>query len=213
MKNYFTRVVLLFVFFSVEGVFAYNQPYSLNTTGLSVEAEAEHSVWPSADAINGDYSYGNGWWSIEEWSILFKFNDGAKIVDKIQIVSGDLNYNVMEGFQLFYTTDLNPTLASIYYPVTNLVFLNTVSGIITGNSVQMIDPSYEVLAGFDPVAATGIKLLDVDYGYEGLGIFSGGTVYNEITIDEGSLPIVPEPLSIITIMMSLAGLGLRKLTK
>ena len=190
-------------------------PYSLSgTDDLSVVVTTLHSAWPPAPTIDGVYMLNSGWWNpAQDESIMFTFNSGSLTVNKIQIFSGStLTNHTVEHCNLFYTTDPNPTFSSTFLPLTNLAFINDVDGIITGNDVYMLEAVNELLISFDAVNATAIRILDHSDGTGGDDErFSGRSLFNEVTIDGGaSIPAVPEPLSIVLLLSSLAVLKRRR---
>ncbi len=190
-------------------------PYSLSgTDDLSIMVTTYSTAWPPAPTIDGLYTYYSGWWNpAQDESIMFIFNAGLLGVDKIQIFSGSVSAtHTVEHCNLFYTTDPNPTFSSTFLPLTNLAFINDVDGIITGNDVYMLEAVNELLISFDAVNATAIRILDHSDGTGGDDErFTGRSLFNEVTIDGGaSVAAVPEPLSIVLLLSSLAVLRNRR---
>lgn len=187
-------------------------PYSLSgTDDLSVSVTTYHPSWLPGPTIDGVYNY-SGWWNpSSDESIMFTFKSGILSVDKIQIYSGQTTLShTVERCHLFYTTDLNPTFSSTFLPLSNLVFLNSVDGVITGNEVHMNEAVNELLISFDAVEATAIRIID----HSSPAQFSGSSVFNEVTIDEGFAgPVIPEPMSMILFAMAVSGSILRKVRK
>ncbi|MEW6534908.1 MAG: hypothetical protein AB1454_04705 [Candidatus Auribacterota bacterium] len=204
-------VVLLFTSMCT----AASVPYSLSgTADLSVAVTTYHSSWPPEPSIDGAYQLNSGWWNPgTDESILFIFKSGLLAVDKIQIYSGSTTtQHTVERCHLFYTTDVNPTFSSTFLPLTNLAFLNSVNGVITGNEVYMNEAVNELLISFNSVEATAIRILDHSDGVGGDDErFYGRSIYSEVTIDEGvSGSSVPEPLTVTLLIMAVSGSIVKK---
>lgn len=168
---------------------------------------------PAWKAVDDNVTPYNGWaCGTKLKSLLIIFDNGSKNVDKIQIINSLLVKQswvyYTRIFQLYYTTDNNPSFNSIFYPINIENFLNPISGWIENserNQVELADEYDEILLEFTPIIATAIKF----YHIEGQDVYEqNSSVYiREISIDE--VP-VPEPSTIILLVISSFSLFFKK---
>ena len=167
--------------------------YDLTTTAFTSSADYTQPGFSPAETHDGTIQAAappyDGW-AVDPvhgdpHQILWPFVAGETEVDAIQLINAYNNDEVIHHFQLYYTTDGNPTLASTFNELTGLQMVANTSGdgaVITGSEVQVTSSSSittgEYRLHFDTVAATAIQLRT--FAHSGTG--NGNFVLSEISM-------------------------------
>lgn len=188
--------------------------FNTHTGALTALADFHQSccgIWLPSATINGlttGAAIGGGFfdgWAVAPLEssphrILWAFTGGPRRVEWMQLLntyggnpSGGPHY--IRHFSLDYTTDPNPTLGSVFRPVSILEFTGATATLL-GNEVLVALPgSREYRLRFDPVQATAIRL----HSFPFAGISTNGNfVITEVSFETSSPDVDPPELTITT---------------
>jgi len=165
--------------------------YDLTTTAFTSSADYSQPGFSPAETHDGIIEAAappyDGWavdpFHGDPHQILWAFVAGATPVDAIRLVNAFNDNEVLHHFQLYYTTDSSPTLASTFQELSGLQMILNTSGdgaTITGSEVQVTSTTSittgEYRIGFDSVNATAIQLRT----FANSGTDNGNFVLSEI---------------------------------
>lgn len=179
------------------GAGAESLEYDLATTAFTSSADYTQPGFSPAETHDGNIEAAappyDGWavdpFQGDPHQILWAFVAGEISVDAIQLIHVYDDNEVLHHFQLYYTTDSNPTLASTFQELTGLQMVLNTSGdgaTIAGSEVQVTSTGAittgEYRLSFDTVTATAIELRT----FENSGTGNGNFVLSEISIRSSS---------------------------
>ncbi len=180
------------------GAMAESVEYDLTTTAFTSSADYSQAGFSPAETHDGNIEAAappyDGWavdpFEGDSHQILWAFVAGETAVDAIQLIHVYDDNEVLHHFQLYYTTDSNPTLASTFQELTGLQMVLNTSGdgaTIVGSEVQVTSTTAittgEYRLTFDHVNATAIQLRS----FADSGTDNGNFVLSEISMRSSPL--------------------------
>jgi len=180
------------------GAMAESVEYDLTTTAFTSSADYSQAGFSPAETHDGNIEAAappyDGWavdpFEGDSHQILWSFVAGETAVDAIQLINVYSDNEVLHHFQLSYTTDSNPSLASTFNELTGLQMVLNTSGdgaTIVGSEVQVTSTTAittgEYRLTFTPVDATAIKVRT----FPDSGTGNGNFVLSEISMRSSDL--------------------------
>jgi len=205
------RVLLLLACLTTEAR-AQTIAFNTNTGALTALADFHQSccgIWLPSATINGlttGVAVGGGFfdgWAVapleaRDHFIQWAFTGGPRRVERMQLLNtyggnpaGGPHY--IRRFSIDYTTDPNPTLGSVWRPVSILAFSGATANLFGNEVVVALPGGRDYRLTIDPVQATAIRL----HSFPFAGISTNGNfVITEVSFETSAPDLAPPQVTI-----------------